>query len=398
MHIVYVLSQYPSLNETFIAREMAELVRLGHRLTLCVLRPRPQEGLPPGLSVPEATVLRAPGRSVLGAFLSRPASWPDLLPGLRVPGRLHQLAYLRGASSWFAARLRDEKVDHVRAHFLHSEAVSSMWLARSLGVPYSVTAHVTDVRHAWGMVRRAVAGAAFTAGITGEMCGRLRELGATEVHLVRTGVSLPSLGAAKPEPRERGLVLAVGSLIEPKGFPILVRACGVLKARGVAFHCRIVGEGEDRAALERLIAQLGLGGEVELAGALPFSQVLPHLSKASLVAMPCVPSRLGTDGLPTVLIEALALGTPVVSTRHAGIPDLVRDGETGLLCEPGDVNGLAAAIERLLADAALRERLAAAGQALVEAEFNTERSAGMLVELMSRRSRAARTAPQKVVG
>jgi glycosyltransferase involved in cell wall biosynthesis len=184
-------------------------------------------------------------------------------------------------------------------------------------------------------------------------------------------------------------MLAVGSLVHPKGFHVLVQACALLRKQGIPFKCRIVGEGYERRNLVRLARDLSIEDAVDMAGALPFRAVRELYRLATVFVMPSVPSPKGSDGLPTVLIEAMALGTPVVASNHAGIPDLVRHRETGLLVKPGGPEALAECIIELLTDSGLRGRLALNGRRLIEAEFDLQHNVAELVRLMEQSVRKA---------
>jgi glycosyltransferase involved in cell wall biosynthesis len=177
-------------------------------------------------------------------------------------------------------------------------------------------------------------------------------------------------------PRERPLVIvAVGRLVEKKGFGDLIDACALLAGRGRHFCCRIIGSGVLEAELQAQIDRLGLGRMVLLTGPLPQPQVIQEMQNAAVLAAPCVIASDGDrDGLPNVIQEALALGTPVVSTDVTGIPEVVLDGETGLQVPQHAPPALASAIERLLGNSALRVQLASAGRRLIEAEFDIRRT------------------------
>jgi glycosyltransferase involved in cell wall biosynthesis len=179
-------------------------------------------------------------------------------------------------------------------------------------------------------------------------------------------------------------IIAVGRLVEKKGFDVLIEACALLNARGVPCECDIIGEGPQGEQLRAMIDELALGAHVRLLGALPRPQVVAAFRQAAVSVMPCVIAEDGDrDGLPTVLIEAMALGTPCVGTDVTGIPEIVRDGETGLCVRQRDPVALADAIERLLGDLALRAQLAERGRALIEAEFDVDRNAALLRALFS---------------
>jgi glycosyltransferase involved in cell wall biosynthesis len=182
------------------------------------------------------------------------------------------------------------------------------------------------------------------------------------------------------EPRGRvPEIVAVGRLVEKKGFADLIEACSLLRNRGVDFRCRIVGLGEQETELRAAIERLDLGEWVELPGHRPQGELIEAVGSAAVFAAPCVVGGDGNrDGLPTVLLEAMALGTPCVSTDVTGIPEVLRDGETGLMVPQRDPAALADAIKRLLADPELRVGLASRARRLVEAEFDVHRNAALL--------------------
>ena len=184
-------------------------------------------------------------------------------------------------------------------------------------------------------------------------------------------------------------------LIEKKGYADLVAACGLLRDAGIAFRCRIVGEGPLEAALQAQIEALGLQGSVALAGPLPLPEIRRLLAEETQVfALACATeSDGGKDNLPTVLMEAMAASLPCVSTRLAGVPEMVLDGVTGLLCEEGEPAALAAHLKTLLGDAALCERLGSAGLAHAERLFTRDATGrellGCFAELSGLRTDAA---------
>jgi glycosyltransferase involved in cell wall biosynthesis len=177
----------------------------------------------------------------------------------------------------------------------------------------------------------------------------------------------------------------VGRLVEKKGLPTLVRACGVLKERGIEFQCRIIGTGEEEEALQSAISDNGLNHSVEMVGPLPQAEVAKEIARASVVAAPCVVGADGNrDGLPTVILEAMALGTPCVSTDVTGIPEVVKHGETGLIVPQYNAVGLADAMLRLIDDAETRAEYAGAGRRLIEREFDATSNTGKQRDLFSR--------------
>jgi glycosyltransferase involved in cell wall biosynthesis len=207
------------------------------------------------------------------------------------------------------------------------------------------------------------------------------------VHLVYHGLSadltrLIGAGGAAPERNGRLRLLGVGRLVAKKGFDVLVDACAELAGRGVPFEALIVGQ-DDAAgdALRRRIAAHGLGSSVRLGGPMGPEALLAEYRRASALCMPCRLLEQDRDGIPNVLVEAMAAGAPVVATPVSGIPELVQDGVNGLLVPPEDPRALADALLRLSTDRALGDRLAAAGRETVRERFDGERLAGRLAAL-----------------
>ena len=342
LHVGYVLKRFPRLSQTFVLNEIAELRRQGVEVTV-VARQAPGEGerLPNG--------------------------YPEV--------RVH---YLDRGEEGVIDALRAAGVEHLHAHFATWAAATAERLAAELGVTFSFTAHAHDIYHETVNRRRlAVTMALSEFVVTVSEANRqfLDGLVAAErrrANVVRlyNGVDLSHLrpSTAPPVP---GRIVAVGRLVPKKGLTYLVEACRRLNMAGRRFECVIAGEGDERETLERQIAAGGLQHAVLLAGALSHEDTLDLLRTATVCALPCVIAPDGDrDGLPTVLLEALALGVPVVSTTVSGVPEIVSDGESGLLVPPADAAALSAAIANLLSSKSLRTRLAAAGTARARREFS----------------------------
>ena len=183
--------------------------------------------------------------------------------------------------------------------------------------------------------------------------------------------------------RQPFTVLTVARLVEKKGLDVLVDACALLRDRGLPLRCWIVGKGARRSALQAQIRRLGLEERVALLGAHTQTEVLARYAAAHVFALPCVVGADGNrDGLPVSIVEALASSLPVVSTPITGIPEIVRDGENGLLVPCGAAGALADAIAALVHDEALHARLAGNARASVEAHFDRDRTAAALHALL----------------
>ncbi len=224
-------------------------------------------------------------------------------------------------------------------------------------------------------LKRAVVGrAAASTAVIAEMAGQLRSLGgvAVSVHLLAMGADADAVrtGTAGVEPVP-GRIMFAGRLVEKKGFGDLLEACALLASQGRRFECRIVGGGALEAELRESVARLGLDHVVTLVGPVSQEIVREEISAAAVLAAPCIVGVDGNrDGLPTVLLEAMALGTPCVATDVTGIPEVVKDGRTGLAVAQHDPAALACALGRLLDDSDLRVRLATAARTLIEQRFD----------------------------
>jgi glycosyltransferase involved in cell wall biosynthesis len=400
--LVVVVSQFPEPNETFIVRELGELVRLGFRVTILSLRPPP-----PAILDPEARALLAhtvypPPR--LGAVLA--GAWATLRrrprAALRALGRgladvlaalptpllaAKQLAVLPLTLA-YGGGLPAEPV-RLHAHFASVPTAAVRVLAALRGQRYGFTAHAWDIyvgENARQLPAR-IAGADLVVTCTAYNRAVLRALAPTPADAAKVTLCHHGLDLVLYEPgRERAPDLIVGgaSLVEKKGLAHLVAACGRLSARGIPFRCVVIGEGPERPRLEAQIAALGLGDRVRLVGRVPHRDLVRQLREATVLAHPSIVDRRGSmDGIPNTILEAMAVETPVVASRLSGIPEVVRPEETGLLVEPGDVDGLAAALARLLGDPGLARRLGAAGRALVQERFDVRRNVAELAALLA---------------
>jgi glycosyltransferase involved in cell wall biosynthesis len=391
------MSRFPRLSETFVFSEILALERRGVPVSLYPLLREQAAVVHPEVDPLVARANFTPflsldiARSNLWWLVRRPKAYLGALHDALV-GTRTSLNFFVGALGIFpktahnARRMEAEGVRHVHCHFANHPALAGLIIHRLTGIPYSFTAHGSDLHVDRTMLDRKVAEAAFVATVSHynrrlilEECG---ERFADKVHVVRAGVDTrlfaPAPVAAVPDDRALR-VLCIGTLLEVKGQTYLIEACRLLAEQGVDVSCRLIGGGQDRIALERQIAAAGLAGRVVLAGPRTRDQIADELRHADVLAAPSVPTRQGKrEGIPVVLMEAMSCGLAVVASRISGIPELVEDGVSGLLVAPRDASALAAALRRLHEDPALRARLGAAARERVQAEFDLERSAGEL--------------------
>jgi glycosyltransferase involved in cell wall biosynthesis len=388
--VLYVLKRFPRLSETFVLRELLALEERGERILIDSLLP-PEEGP----RHPELTRLRAPVRQlprhprlrdpqVARAHLRIASHAPGRWLVMALRSRSDREAWRRCLQAGLAAaRIRDEGVRHVHAHFATAAAVVARDAGALTAVPVTVTAHAKDVFHRDNapLLSSRVRGVGAVVTVTEHNAVHLRKvLPGMPVHVVRNGV--PRCPARAADGRNPGPLLCVSRLVPKKGIDCLLSAVAVLTPLRPGLRLEVIGSGPEDAALRRQAEELGIDGRVEFRGALPSTGVLEALNRCSMLVLPCRIDESGDrDGLPTVLLEALACGTPVVTTDILGLPELVRHGETGLAVPPDDPVALARAIATLLDDPVHAAALGAAGRRLVARLHDCDRSAAQLQEV-----------------
>jgi colanic acid/amylovoran biosynthesis glycosyltransferase len=402
MRVGYLATHYPAVSHTFVLREVLALRRLGvdvetfsiHRTPESELLAdvdreegaRTQAVLPPHWARLAAAHLRAaigyPGRYVdTLLFAVRRAN-----PGVR--GRLWGILHFASAIAvWDEARRHG--VRHFHAIFADGASDVALLVTRfgARGWTWSLAIHgpveFFDVYR--NHLTEKVLGAQFTLAISDFGRSQLMALTDEErwkdIHVVRCGLGSDFLDSARSAPPQRtpGHILCVGRLAPVKGQAVLIEACASLISDGVPAHVTFVGAGPQRAQLEALALRHGIAEYVRFAGAVGQDRIREFFAAADVF---CLPSF--AEGLPVVLMEAMALGVPVVTTRIMGVPELVEDGETGLLVAPGHVGQLTAALAQLLNDQVLRERLAAQAYDKVRREFSVDHSARTLRGIFER--------------
>lgn len=393
----YVLKRYPRYSETFIVNEILAHEAAGAEVAIFSLYPPADTHFQDAISRVRAPV------SYLGSVRPKAADlWVLLLraqaTGLALEGFLASVQPPRKDVLPEAARdavwalelalaVRAQGITHLHAHFASGATTVARLAARLAGVSYSFTAHAKDIFHESVRdddLRLKLAEAAAVVTVSDFNRAYLRERfgeAAAKVRRIYNGLDLARFAYTSPEARPPEII-AVGRLVEKKGFGDLVRACALLRGRGERFRCRIIGMGELEHELRDQIAGLGLEDVVELTGPRPQRELRGYLRRAAAFAAPCVVGTDGNrDGLPTVLLEAMALGTPCVSTDVTGIPEVLRDGVSGLMVAQHNPDALADALSRLLHDSVLRVQLAAAARERLERDFDLVKNATLLREV-----------------
>lgn len=391
--IGYVFERFPSFGQTFCYREVAELDRQGIEVTVFSLRKPSGE---PRQDWDERIVRKIhylPAETELvkevGRAIRRRGFPVEAVAAITGWGRksdflrLYQAAYI----GW---RLREVGVTRVHAHFAGMAARTAYWIKQFFGIQYSVTAHANDIFAPSDFVvslADVVDAAAAVIAVSDFAASRLRGQfpeSAPKIHRVYNGVDLPATDGAHSSANPP-LILSVGRLIEKKGFGNLINACALLNSQGQKFRCEIIGDGPLEPTLLAQIDEAQLHNVVELLGPRTQREIAERLRTATMFVLACTTEAGGgMDNLPTVIMEAMAAGLPVISTPIAGVPEMVEPGATGDLVPEGNASALANAIARLLGDPGTAARLGACGRAVAAERFSIESNVRQLVRVLDR--------------
>lgn len=392
--LAYLTGEYPRASDTFIQREVAALRDRGHDVLTCsIRRTGPEHLVGPEQRAEHArtfmvlTAAKKPLRLIAAhlRWMARPGrylkalklAWDTAPKGVR--GRLFNLIYFLEAGV-LAAHLRDQGVDHLHNHIAKASCTVAMLANALSGIPFSFTIHGPDIffePHHWRIDEKARR-AAFVACISDFCRSQLMCFADPSdwdrFHIVHCGID-PARYATPPAHDGKDL-LFVGRLAGVKGVPVLLDALTRLKLRHPDIRLTLIGDGPERPVLETKSHELGLSDMVRFVGYKSQSEVADALGKTDAFVLPSF-----AEGVPVVLMEAMAAQVPVITTRIAGVPELVDHGASGLLVPPGDAEALSAAIETVLADPALRKSMGAVGREKVMRAFNVQSEAAWLSQV-----------------
>lgn len=398
--VAYLVSRFPKLTETFVLYEVLAMRELGLEVELFPLRRE------------RTTVLHAEAQQVVETarftpllfswqlvwahlyfVVTRPWTYATTLATV-LRANLGSPRYLAGVIAYFpkagllAWQMQQLGIQHLHAHFASHPAAVAYIIHRLVGIPFSFTAHGSDLHRDRHMLREKVAAASsvvtisqYNRHIIEQECG---DESTPKIRVIHCGVDTDKFVFRSTESafaREAGpfKIVCTGTLHEVKGQTYLIDACRELHNRQLDFECHLIGDGPDRQSLQRQADEPGLAERIIMHGRLPHDEVAKHLQSADVLVAPSVPTNSGRrEGIPVVLMEAMSSGVPVIASDLSGIPELVIDDDTGLLTPPRDAASLSTALIRVYSDPALRERLARRARLKVEEEFDLSMNARQL--------------------
>lgn len=444
--IAYILKGYPRLSETFIINEIYLLEQMGIALRIFSLKGGEEQKSHAIVDKIKAIVTYLPktksvSTTPFGRWLvthlpkfaaahwrlsrRRPRAYCRALVyailGLSLQASLNRgirfkksfIKEFLQAGTIAEAILAAGTVRHLHGHFCHGATTVTMLVSHMTGIPFSFTAHAKDIYlpelNPNGLLATKLASAEFVATCTDANRQHLEALypNGAPIHTIYHGLDpskfVPVERPANDERREEiadttPVILSVGRFVEKKGFPYLVEACRILRERGHSFHCRIVGPPDEQSALvAQLIADYELSEQISVQGGVTQDELRAIYHRSTIFALPCFVVDSGDrDGIPNVLAEAMATALPVVSTNISGIPEIVEHNVNGLLVPQKDATALADALEQLLTDVTLRQRLGDAARATILDVFDAWQTTVALRQLFI--DQLAKTDAQSVVG
>ncbi len=391
MRIAYLFERFPSFGQVFCYREVAELKRQGVDVSIfSIRRPgnEPAQDWDPEIVqgvvyLPEEKELLSEVERLAGAGRIPEKAMRSIREWNRQTDflRLYQAALI-------GARLQEAGIKRVHAHFAGMAARTAYWIRQFFAIDFSFTAHANDIFAPRDFVIGLVTlfeAAKLVVTVSDFAVGQLQKKfsrDATKIRRVYNGIDLnqfPRADFTSQPPR----VLSIGRLIEKKGFPDLISACARLRKAGADFLCEIIGEGPLEESLRAQIRENGLNDCVTMPGPATQSEISKRLASANVFVLPCIVTAGGEmDNLPTVIMEAMAAGLPVISTAIAGIPEMVQPGVNGQLVRPGDVDHLADAIGSMLFDSARAKSLGERSREIAAEKFSLAKNVGALRELL----------------
>lgn len=388
----YVLKMYPRFSETFIVSEILAREAAGERFMIISLRPPTDARFHPELARVQSPVVyvdRASSPRRLWATLRAAGEHPSLERGIakQLPELLRAEASDAEQAVALARLVHEHGITHLHAHFGSMATTVARLAGLITGTPYSFTAHAKDIFHESVVhedLLRKIMDAHHVVTISNFNLRHLaREFGAdaaSRLTLIYNGLELSRFPFREPAPiTDPVRLLSVGRLVEKKGFPLLIDAVHRLRERGVNVRCTIIGDGALAADLQQQIDSLGLTDHVRLTGPRTQAEIISAFRDHDLFVAPFVVGADGNaDGLPTVLLEAMASGLPVIASDVTAVPEVVIDHRTGILVRTGDREDLVRGIERALSPTTDRVGLAQRARALIEEQFDSARQASAL--------------------
>jgi glycosyltransferase involved in cell wall biosynthesis len=400
-NIVYIVSNFPCYSETFILNELVELKKRGYKIFIFSLK-KPKEKIVQNeareflgdTTYCPALLKLGLLRAQINFLLTKPKVYLGLLAGiirrcLRKPAVLLKNLIIFPKSVYFAFYIRPLGIKHAHAHFANYPTTSALIISKLLNITFSFTCHAHDIFYDTTMLDFKIKNSKACFAISGYnrdyILNLYPDLPEGKIKVLHCGINLEKFSFSTRNKTDNKLrILSIGRLMPTKGFDNLIKTCRILKDKGLDFICDIIGEGPMEKILKRLTKNLDLQSYVNFLGPLPHEKIIDYYQQADIFVLVSKKAkhRDVQDGIPVVLMEAIALGVSVISTRLSGIPELIEHNKTGLLVEPNDEVGLAEAIIKIYSSPDLSENLKRNAQDKVSLDFNIKKSIDQLEKII----------------
>lgn len=404
IRVAYILFRFPSLTETFIAEEIQKIQKEDVEVKVYsllppkedLIHPVSQSLLPLTRNVPRL-VNPAIGFAQIFFLIKKPRLYFHLLrtllmqPANAFSTNLQRIViFLK--SVWVAKDLQISQIQLIHTHFAWLSAAASWVVGQLLDLPFTVTTHAFDIYSERNDLLQLITNQASKVITISDhnknsIQAKNPVLQNGKLQVIRCGIDLSyfSSPAAEQFPTSSPVqITSIGSLIEKKGHEYLIKACNILKNQDFPFQCMIIGAGSQHAFLENMIRENNLSEYVVLAGKKSQDWVRDRLSRSHLFVLACVRTDDNDqDGIPVAMMEAMAMGIPVISTAVSGIPEIIINEETGLIVDERDPEFLCKAIIRLSSDASLRKALGEKGLMLIQQEYDIRKNVKQLRTIFS---------------
>lgn len=393
--LAYLYSRYPVVSQTFCDSEMLALEARGFDLDIASINPPPSTIRHERFASLKADVFYPPPPKVLAALQKRSeqdGSWDERFGEMiarhdRDYGESFKAAIRARNALYFAELFERRGVQHVHVHFANRATHTALFIKQWSGIPFSFTPHAQDFMIDLGsddLLRELCREAEFVVAVSDFSRDILRQTcpeSADKIERVYNGLTMVDFPQAAISSEGPLKIITIGRLIEFKGFHHLIEACAKLDEAGIDYECCIIGEGPWREQLEKMAHDLGVIERVEFAGVQTQEEVKRRLQASDVFALPCIVDDKGaSDILPTVITESMACSLPIVSTNLVGVPEMVDDGETGILVESGDAEAFAEALKRLAGNRDLARTMGKAGREKALRVFELEITSGQLAQ------------------
>lgn len=399
LKIAYILSRFPAFTETFIIREIQEMKRRGIDVQVFSLKHPEIRDISHrdarefyGITHDTAYLFSIEvWKSVLYFLYTQPISVLQTIATIirnnyRNPVVLLKSIAIIPKAMTIAKKIKDMRINKIHAHWATIPATAAWLVSRLNNTDFTFTTHAWDIFKADSMMEQKIRSAVKVITISQfnkkYLLKKYPNAIPNKITVIHIGIDLTKFKPYYRTPEKVFKILSVGRLVETKGFQFLLRACDLLRKKNIQLHCQIIYVRDEFAnQIFELYERLKLRDTVELIPEITQEAILDFYQNADCMVLPCIVGKDGDrDGIPTVILEALATELPVISTNVSGIPEVIKDGQSGLLVEPENVEELAHAIEKLYNDIELRNRLGKNGRRIVEQEFEITANVDQLIK------------------